>query len=59
MIENISDILDELPKLKSQETIRKKDILIDRDENGIIATEVFSEQQTSDEVLKILGYEKK
>ena len=25
----------------------------------IIATEVFSEQQTSDDVLKILGYTKK
>jgi hypothetical protein len=24
----------------------------DRDENGILATEVFSEQQTSDDVLK-------
>jgi arginine decarboxylase len=35
-----------------------KHILI-RDENGIIATEVFSEQQTSDDVLKILGYDKK
>jgi arginine decarboxylase len=30
-----------------------KHILINRDENGIIATEVFSEQQTSDDVLKI------
>jgi hypothetical protein len=29
------------------------------DENGIIATEVFSEQQTSEDVLKILGYDKK
>ena len=36
-----------------------KHILIDRDENGILATEVFSEQQTSDEVLEILGYRKK
>jgi hypothetical protein len=27
-------------------------------ENGILATEVFSEQQTSQDVLKILGYEK-
>ena len=36
-----------------------KHILIDRDENGILATEVFSEQQTSDEELKILGYHKK
>jgi arginine decarboxylase len=35
-----------------------KHILIDRDENGILATEVFSEQQTSDDVLKILGYDK-
>jgi arginine decarboxylase len=32
--------------------------LIDRDENGILATEVYSEQQTSDDVLKILGYKK-
>lgn len=36
-----------------------KHILIDRDENGILATEVFSEQQTADDVLKILGYNKK
>ena len=36
-----------------------KHILIDRDENGILATEVFSEQQTSEDVLKILGYGKK
>ena len=35
-----------------------KHILIDRDENGILATEVFSEQQTADDVLKILGYSK-
>jgi arginine decarboxylase len=34
-----------------------KHILIDRDENGILATEVFSEQQTDD--IKILGYDKK
>lgn len=33
-----------------------KHILIDKDENGILATEVFSEQQTADDVLKILGY---
>jgi uncharacterized protein YuzE len=33
-----------------------KHILIDRDENGILATEVFSEQQTSEMFLKILGY---
>jgi len=36
-----------------------KHILIDRDKNGILATEVFSEQQTSDEVLTILGYNRK
>ena len=35
-----------------------KHILIDRDKNGIIATEVFSEQQNADDVLKILGYDK-
>src|SRR5690554_5729628 len=35
-----------------------KHILIDRDKNGIIATEVFSEQQNTDDVLKILGYDK-
>ena len=35
-----------------------KHILIDKDENGILATEVFSEQQTADQVLKILGYAK-
>jgi len=35
-----------------------KHILIDRDKNGILATEVFSEQQTSDDVMKILGYSK-
>jgi arginine decarboxylase len=35
-----------------------KHILIDRDENGILATEVFSEQQTSQDVLKILGLTK-
>ena len=35
-----------------------KHILIDRDENGILATEVFSEQQTADDVMKILGYTK-
>ncbi|HEU0136936.1 MAG TPA: arginine decarboxylase [Flavobacterium sp.] len=34
-------------------------ILIDRDENGILATEVFSEHQTSEQVLNILGYGKK
>ena len=36
-----------------------KHILIDRDENGILATEVFSDQQTSEQVLNILGYGKK
>ena len=36
-----------------------KHILIDKDKNGIIATEVFSEQQRADEVLEILGYNKK
>ena len=35
-----------------------KHILIDRDENGIIATEIFSQQQTADDVLKIIGYKK-
>ena len=35
-----------------------KHILIDKDENGIIATELFSEQQTADQVLSILGYNK-
>ena len=33
-----------------------KHILIDRDENGILATEIFSEQQTAEQVLGILGY---
>lgn len=36
-----------------------KHILIDKDENGIIATELFSEQQTAEEVLEILGYNRK
>ena len=36
-----------------------KHILIDRDKNGILATEVFSEQQTSEQVMSILGYNKK
>lgn len=35
-----------------------KHILIDKDENGIIATELFSEQQTAEQVLEILGYNK-
>jgi arginine decarboxylase len=29
------------------------------DENGILATEIFSEQQTAEQVLKILGYDRK
>ncbi|MFB9057452.1 arginine decarboxylase [Mariniflexile ostreae] len=33
-----------------------KHILIDRDENGNITTELFSEQQKSEDLLKILGY---
>jgi len=36
-----------------------KHILIDKDKNGIFATEVFSEQQRVEEVLEILGYNKK
>jgi len=36
-----------------------KHILIDKDKNGIFATEVFSEQQKVEEVLEILGYNKK
>lgn len=35
-----------------------KHILIDKDENGILATELFSEQQTAEQVLEILGYSK-
>ncbi|MDR2222833.1 MAG: arginine decarboxylase [Flavobacteriaceae bacterium] len=35
-----------------------KHILIDKDENGILATELFSEQQTAEQVLEILGYNK-
>ncbi len=34
-----------------------KHILIDRDENDTITTELFSEQQTSEQLLNILGYE--
>jgi arginine decarboxylase len=33
-----------------------KHILIDKDENGNITTELFSEQQKSEDLLKILGY---
>ncbi len=33
-----------------------KQILIDRDEDGNLTTELFSEQQTSEDLLKILGY---
>jgi len=36
-----------------------KHILIDRDKDGNITTEVFSEQQTSEDLLSILGYSKK
>jgi arginine decarboxylase len=36
-----------------------KHLLIDHDENGQIKTSVFSEQQTADAVLKILGYHNK
>lgn len=34
-----------------------KQILIDRDEQGNIVTKLFSEQQTAEDLLKILGYE--
>lgn len=34
-----------------------KHILIDRDENNKITTKLFSEQQTSEQLLNILGYE--
>lgn len=33
-----------------------KHILIDKDENGEITTELFNEQQKADDLLKILGY---
>ena len=33
-----------------------KQILIDKDENGKLITTLFSEQQTSEDLLKILGY---
>lgn len=33
-----------------------KQILIDKDENGKLTTTLFSEQQTSEDLLKILGY---
>jgi len=36
-----------------------KHILIDRDENGNITTELFAEQQKSEDLLKILGYGEK
>ncbi|WP_299228335.1 arginine decarboxylase [uncultured Psychroserpens sp.] len=36
-----------------------KHILIDRDNNGNITTKLFSEQQKSEDLLKILGYEDK
>ncbi|MFL9844046.1 type III PLP-dependent enzyme domain-containing protein [Flavobacterium rhizosphaerae] len=35
-----------------------KHVLIDRDENGFLATEVFSEEQNAEDVLNILGYGK-
>ena len=34
-----------------------KHILIDRDENNNLTTKLFSEQQTSEQLLNILGYE--
>ncbi|MFV0564674.1 MAG: arginine decarboxylase [Flavobacteriaceae bacterium] len=34
-----------------------KHILIDKDENGNITTQLFSEQQKSEDLLKILGYD--
>lgn len=36
-----------------------KHILIDKDEKGKIITKLFSEQQKSEEFLKILGYDEK
>ena len=36
-----------------------KQILIDRDKDGNMTTEVFCEQQTSEDLLSILGYSKK
>ena len=35
-----------------------KHILIDKDADGNITTELFSEQQKSEDLLKILGYDK-
>ncbi|MCB0456271.1 MAG: arginine decarboxylase [Flavobacteriaceae bacterium] len=35
-----------------------KHILIDRDKEGNVKTEIFSEQQTSEQLLSILGYDK-
>ncbi|PHQ28363.1 arginine decarboxylase [Leeuwenhoekiella nanhaiensis] len=34
-----------------------KHILIDRDENGNLTTQIFNEQQKAEQLLKILGYE--
>ena len=34
-----------------------KHVLIDRDENGKLVTSVFAEQQTSEQLLSILGYD--
>ncbi|PID69811.1 MAG: arginine decarboxylase [Flavobacteriales bacterium] len=36
-----------------------KHIIIDKDENGNLTTKIFKEQQTSNELLSILGYENK
>ena len=34
-----------------------KHILIDRDENGKLTTSVFSQEQTSEQLLSLLGYD--
>jgi len=34
-------------------------VLIDRDENGNITTELFADEQTEESMLKILGYKSK
>ena len=36
-----------------------KHILVDKDAHGNISTQLFREQQKSEELLEILGYEKK
>ena len=33
-----------------------KHVLIDRDENGKLSTRLFSDEQQSDQMLKVLGY---